>query len=68
MDTPVKGGFYRMEGGRDWEHEAGMKKLEKDRAERGPCQAEIVEKIVRRMRRPLGHWQSATTCFPSPRN
>ncbi|CAE7390125.1 yqeH, partial [Symbiodinium necroappetens] len=33
MDTPVKGGFYRMEGGRDWEHEA-----------------EIVEKIVRRMR------------------
>eukprot|EP00439_Symbiodinium_sp_Y106_P060476 s1975_g8.t4 len=33
MDTRVKGGFYRMEGGRDWEHEA-----------------EIVEKIVRRMR------------------
>ena len=23
MDTRVKGGFYRMEGGRDWEHEAG---------------------------------------------
>ncbi|CAE7801285.1 yqeH [Symbiodinium sp. CCMP2456] len=34
MDTSVKGGFYRMEGGRDWEHEA-----------------EIVEKIVRRMRK-----------------
>lgn len=31
---PVQGGFYRMEGGREWEHEA-----------------EIVEKIVRRMRR-----------------
>lgn len=23
LDTLVKGGFYRMEGGRDWEHEAG---------------------------------------------
>eukprot|EP00434_Breviolum_minutum_P004935 symbB.v1.2.004352.t1/scaffold240.1/size264318/8 len=33
LDTLVKGGFYRMEGGRDWEHEA-----------------EIVEKIVRRIR------------------
>ena len=22
LDVPVKGGFYRMEGGRDWEHEA----------------------------------------------
>lgn len=34
LDTFVKGGFYRMEGGRDWEHEA-----------------EIVEKIVRRIRK-----------------
>mmetsp|Transcript_140658 Transcript_140658/g.448564 ORF Transcript_140658/g.448564 Transcript_140658/m.448564 type:complete len:620 (+) Transcript_140658:76-1935(+) len=31
---PISGGFYRMEGGREWEHEA-----------------EIVEKIVRRLRR-----------------
>ncbi|CAK9035280.1 unnamed protein product [Durusdinium trenchii] len=34
LDEHVKGGFYRMEGGRDWEHEA-----------------EIVEKIVRRIRK-----------------
>ena len=26
LDTFVKGGFYRMEGGRDWEHEAGCSK------------------------------------------
>merc|ERR1719277_1013678 len=32
--VPVTGGFYRMEGGREWEHEA-----------------EIVEKVVRRMRK-----------------